>query len=206
MERRAPLRLLRSLLVTAVVVALAGAGHLLGGGALPPVPVLLGLGTLVLAPVTWLAGRRLGPGRLLAVVGTAQLGLHEVLTALAAPAACSGRGHHAGSTVGLSCAAQTAAGGAHHDPAGTGAAMLVGHVLAAVLTTLVLSRAEAALWWALEWLRALVGLPASPRNLPPVPRPAAPAPRHPVPVRRGARPDRQRGPPAATAPWSPRPA
>lgn len=203
MGRRAPLRLLRALLVTATVVALAGAGHLLGGSALPSALVLLGLGAVVLVPVAWLAGRRLAPGRLLAVVGAAQLGLHEAFTALAAPPACSGHGHHAGPVVEPPRLPQAVPEAAHHDLAGSGPAMLGGHVLAAVLTTLVLSRAEAGLWWALEWLRPLVTVPAPPRRPPLVPRPAPPAPRDPVPTRRGARPDRERGPPAATAPWSP---
>jgi hypothetical protein len=53
MDQRAPLRLLRALLVTGVVLALAAAGHLAGGGALPPLVVLMGLGAGVLGPVAW---------------------------------------------------------------------------------------------------------------------------------------------------------
>jgi hypothetical protein len=76
--------------------------------------------------------------------------------------------------------------------------MLAGHVLAVLVTALVITRAEAALWLALERLRPLFGLIRQ-AALPAAARPLRPVAEHPVLVWRGLRRDRVRGPPAAGA-------
>ncbi len=202
MRRRAPVRLLRALLVTATVTSLAVAGHLLGGGTLPPPLLLLGVASCVLGPVAWLAGHRLTPARMLAIVGIAQLGLHEAFTVLSAPTACSAGGHsHPVDPAAPSCLPGLAPGAGGHELTGPGLAMLGGHVLAAAVTAVLLSRAEAGLWWALEWLRPLLA-PSRPPRLPlGTPRPCPPPPEPPAPVWRGLSPERGRGPPVPAGPW-----
>lgn len=205
MDRRAPLRRLRALLVTATVVALAGTGHLAGGGTLPPPALLLGLGAAVLLPVVSVTGRRLALGHLLTILGTAQLGLHEAFTQLSGAPACApvagGHSHGAHLAPGPAPACPAAAGQDVAAAALPGAewAMPAGHALAVLVTAVVLGRAEAALWLAVEWLRPRLA-PAPPaRLLLRAPRPGVPAGDRPVPAWRGLRRDQVRGPPAATA-------
>lgn len=200
MNRPAPLRPLRAALVTATVLSLAVAGHLLGGGALPAPAVLLGLALLVVAPVTWLAGRRLTPLRLLAAVGTAQLGLHEALAVLSGPTACApANGAHATSSPTLLCLPEHLHAPGPHELTAAGLAMLAGHLLAGAATALVLARAETALWLLLDWLRTLAEGPRRTHPLPALPRRVLPPASIPRPARRGLRRDRVRGPPAAAA-------
>jgi hypothetical protein len=201
MEQRAPLRLLRMLLVSAVVLALAAAGHLAGGGGLSPLAVVIGLSAGVLGPVAWVSRRQLTLGRLVVLLGGAQWGLHEAFLLTSPGAACGPvpGGHH-GTRLGPGTACQVGSvlEVGHHVISGQGAAMLAGHVLAVLVTALVITRAEAALWLALEWLRPLFALirpaflPAAARRLRPVAEP-------PVLVWRGLRRVRVRGPPAAGA-------
>jgi hypothetical protein len=197
MEQRAPLRLLRALLITAVVLALAAAGHLAGGGALPPLLVLIGLAAAVLGPIAWATGRRLTLGRLVVLLGAAQWGLHEVFLLASDVVACAPfhLGHHSTHLgTGSACPAASVLEAAHHAPAGQGPAMLAGHVLAVLATAALITRTEAALWLALEWLRPLLDL-LRPAALPAAARPLMPTAEHPVLVWRGLRGDRVRGPP-----------
>ena len=212
-ERSAPARALRAVTVTALVLTLAAAGHTAGGGGLPSAGVLAGVGLAVLVPVSWACGRRLSAARLLLLLGTAQLVLHHVLTALAAAATCPSaagghphRGLHervigaAGDAGGAGgCLAHLATAG-HHQAAGTGAAMPAGHVVAVALTAVGLARIEKILWWLLDSLDPLVALPA-PATVPARPgRPIAPPPRRPTRTRRAPRVHPVRGPPATPAP------
>ncbi|MUN63125.1 hypothetical protein GMA12_08225 [Kocuria sediminis] len=203
MSRRAAACRLRALLITAVVLSLAAAGHLAAGGAPPPALPMLGLGAGLLGPVARVARRTLRLPRVLALLGATQLGLHEIFTAWSIPADCpaGGHGHHLPPAPGPSCLPGTASGAGHHGLDGTGVAMLAGHVAAVLLTAVVISTADNALEWALAWLRPLVAGPRPPRlplgfrqgDLPPAQRPR---------VRwRGLRRDRVRGPPAL---WAPR--
>lgn len=202
MSRRVAACWLRALLVTAVVVSLAAAGHLAAGGALPPALPMLGLGAGLLGPVAWVARRTLSLPRVLALLGATQLGLHEVFTAWSIPADCpaGGHGHHLPPAPGLSCLPGSATGAGHHGLDGAGVAMLAGHVAAVLLTAVAISTAEHALEWALTWLRPLVTVPRPPSlplgfrqgDLPPAERPGL--------SRRGLRRDRVRGPPVLRAP------
>ncbi len=57
MQITAPARFLRSSIVAACVMSLAVGAHVIGGGYLPAWPLLLGLASFALVPVTFFAGR-----------------------------------------------------------------------------------------------------------------------------------------------------
>ncbi len=199
MEQRAPLRLLRALLVTTVVLTLAAAGHLIGDGALPPLAVLVSLAAGILGAVAWAGRARFTGGRLVVLLGAAQWALHEAFLLTSTDAACgpvAATRHSAHVDPGTACPTQSVLEASHHSAPGQGPAMLAGHVLAALVTTLVITRAEAALWLTLQWLRPLSGLLRR-ASLPVTARPLMPATDHPVLVWRGLRRERVRGPPAA---------
>lgn len=204
MSRRATACWARALLVTAVVVSLAAAGHLAAGGDLPPALPMLGLGAGLLGPVAWTARWPLRLPRVLALLGVTQIGLHEVFTAWSIPAGCpaGGHGHHTPPAAGPSCLATGASGAAGpHGLDGAGTAMLAAHVAAVLLTAVVISTAEDALWWALAWLRPLVAVPRRPRLARESRQRVLPPARRPTVRWRGLRRDRVRGPPAL---WAPR--
>ncbi|WP_203755468.1 hypothetical protein [Cellulomonas chitinilytica] len=167
-----PLRLVRATVVALVVVALAGLAHVLGGGELPPVVVLVALTALVLACTAVLAGRRLGPDLAFVALGVGQLVLHRAFEAFAtttctgATVVPGGHAHHADHVAGLAQAAACTPA-AVHDPAAMlastgGSAMLVAHVVATVAAALVIAGADRALAWLVVWLRPLAGTPATP--------------------------------------------
>lgn len=201
MDQRALLPVVRTVLITALVLALAAAGHLAGGGTLPPLAVLIGLGVGVLGPVAWAARRRLILGRLLVLLGACQLVLHEAFTRLAAgPVCASVTGHHHGVGVAPACAGRAGLETGHDLASSQGVAMLIGHLLAVLATAVVLTQVESAVWLALEWLRPLL-CPARPARLLPVTRQlCVSAVDQPVLGSRGLRRDRVRGPPTAGVP------
>ncbi len=202
MDQRAPLRVVRAVLVTTVVLALACAGHLAGAGTLPPLVVLVGLGLCVLVPVAWAAGRCLTLGRLLMLLGAAQLGLHRAFTVLSAAPTCGPvTGHHGrhGPHPGLIsvCPGEPRLDTDQHLPIVHGPAMLAGHLLAVLATAVVLARLDASLELAWAWLRPLLA-PAHPARLTcESPRPLVPQDGRPMLVWRGLCRDRVRGPPIA---------
>ena len=169
MHPHAPLRLLRSLIVTGVIVGLAAGGHLFGGGNLPAPMITVALATLVLVPVTWLTRRELSFTTLLGLLGAGQLVLHEAFSTLSVSAVCqapvtAGSHLHAG-TSSLHCLPSASAAASAAASAGMDAhpasgvdpvAMLAGHVLAVLATAWFLRRGEASLWQLLAWLRPLV--------------------------------------------------
>jgi hypothetical protein len=156
--RLAPFRLLRAAAVSATVLCLAAAAHVAGGGTMPAAGVVLGLSVLTLLPVTLLAGSKLGPATMAAILAASQLALHQAFTALSTTAVCTEAGHHAYAGAGsLECVATAASHGASQH----GAAMIGAHVLAAALTGLLLVRGEEAIWALAAWLRPLAKLPAA---------------------------------------------
>ncbi|NMR29296.1 hypothetical protein [Crystallibacter degradans] len=174
----APFRLLRAAAVSATVLCLAAAAHVAGGGTMPATGVVIGLSVLTLLPVTLLAGRKLGPTTMAAILAGSQLALHQAFTVLSTTAVCTEAGHHAYAGAGsLECVAgaASAAGVAAHGPAGHGAAMVGAHMLAAALTGLLLVRGEEAVWALAAWLRPLAKLPSA-VVLPIRPAHTAPAP------------------------------
>lgn len=201
MDQRAPLPVARTVLVTPLVLALASVGHLAGGGILPPLIVLIGLGVGVLGPVAWMARRRLTLERLLALLGATQLVLHEAFVGLAvAPVCAPVTGHHGphhGVGAVLACLGGAGSETGQHVASSQGVAMLIGHLLAVLTTAVVLTQVETAVWLVREWLRPLL-CPARPTRLLLVaPQLCALAVERPVLVWRGLRRDRVRGPPTA---------
>ncbi|CAI3796571.1 hypothetical protein [Pseudarthrobacter sp. MM222] len=165
MDVRGPLRLLRAVLVTGAATALAAAGHVLAGGALPEPQILAIVAALLLGPVVWLARRQLSFPTLLGVLGTGQLILHEAFLVLSSPVPCPTSGepmpHHGAGQV-LDCSASVA--DALTVPTGSGAdspTMLAADLLALLATAWLLRGGEIALWQLLAWLRPLVHLPRS---------------------------------------------
>ena len=130
------LRFGRSAVVAAAVLCLAAAAHSAAGGTLPHPAVVLALAALTWLPVMILAGRRLAPATILAVLAGGQVALHQAFelfgTVQCAPAGSPAEhaGHagqvagHAGhSAVALDCVAASAHTG---DSPG----MLAAHLLA----------------------------------------------------------------------------
>jgi hypothetical protein len=140
-SRPAPTRLARAVLLAVTSSALSVTAHGAAGGSVTEFAPALPLTLLVAFAGTALAERWRGPATVLATLGVAQLGQHALLTL----------GHHAadGPGLGFSPTAMTAA-----------------HVVAALLTGLLLARADAA-------LHALVAVVT--RLLPPPHVPVVPA-------------------------------
>jgi hypothetical protein len=146
-------RRLRSAGFAAAAVGLAVGAHAGAGGALPALPLLIGLAALVGAGASASARRRRGPVTTGAALLATQVALHVVLSA-------AGPSHHGGHA-------------AHADHAGWAAhlapspGMLGAHALAALVLGWVLSHGEAAAGRAVALLVPVVAGP------PPMPRPAA---------------------------------
>lgn len=163
-----PLRLVRATVVALVVVALAALAHLLGGGELPPVVVVVALTALVLACTAVLTARRIGPEVAFVALGAGQLVLHRAFEAFATtscagvPVGSGGHAHHADHAAALvAVCAPTAAHGSGAVMLG-GSAMLVAHVVATVAAALVIAGADRALAWLVVWLRPFAGAPTTP--------------------------------------------
>ena len=169
-----PLRVARAALVATLVLALTALAHRVAGGALPDPLVLAALAAFTLAGTTAAARVRFTPARLVALLGGAQLGLHQALTVLAPGGSCApvgaGHGHAAAATAGsVVCAVPSALpdGGAslahpaHLATSGTaGLWMVAAHAVATVVLALVLSFGERALERFLAWVTPRVALPA----------------------------------------------
>ena len=117
MTRSTAHRAPRTALVAGALAVVTTAAHTAGGGAIDPLSGVLVL-ALSLALASGVAARPLSPARLIAAVIGAQAVLHLVMTV------AGSHGHHA----------------AH----GSAAPMVLAHVLAAILTTIVVVRADGA--------------------------------------------------------------
>lgn len=206
MQVTASARLVRSVIVTSCMMSLALGAHVVGGGFLPAVPLLVGVALFILVPVAFLAGCRLSLPVLSGLLLSAQLLLHHIFEMLSGPAACAPQGgsgagvHHA--AVVAQCPPASPAGGhlvPHLIDVSAAPVMVIGHLLAVVVMIWVLSRGEDAFWSLLAWLRPLVELPVPVRVLgyPQLPEYAA-CPIAP-PARRNVPPDARRGPPELVA-------
>lgn len=177
MPALAPLRFLRSGVITGTGFGLAAAAHTAAGGHLPPVPVLLLLAMLCMAPVMLLSRHRLRLPAMAAVLSTAQAALHTAFAALSETSShCTGNGvaahgHHQAFDL-PGCATSPGPGTettGHALAVLPGPAMVAAHVLAVAATAIVLARGEAALWQLKAWLTPLVTI-LHPAPLHPVPR------------------------------------
>jgi hypothetical protein len=178
-------RLLRSAVLTGLVVALTVLAHRLGGGESPAVFVIVAL-TVPLWPLALLATRRrLGPLVLVLGLGGGQLLAHGVLGWLAGSAS-SGSGspvshaaavslecvqHAAHERAHSGCLGSTLASAGHtHEQTGSGLLMLAAHAAATLLAALVVARGEEILWRVLDLLLRVVPVlltPVAMRPLPP---------------------------------------
>ena len=160
---RASFRLFRTGLIGSMIVALAAAGHLAGGGRLPEPAIVTALCAVAMVPVAVLTRFRLNFISLAGLLGAGQLWLHWSFGALstAAPAKIPGPaiynhpGHAAADVVsGLFSQALPAP-----SAAGMDGAMFAAHAVATLGTALLLARGERALSALGSWLRPLVQLP-----------------------------------------------
>jgi hypothetical protein len=208
MMPRASFRLFRTGLIGSIVLGLASAGHLAGGGRLPEPAILAALCAVTLIPVAALTRFRLSLPLLVALLGAGQAWLHWAFSALAAgtpgtPATpgmqrttpetvVSGHAGHAE----LFPAPETFSAAMPAHTAGADGLMFAAHALATLGTALLLARGEQALWALASWLRPLVKLP-EPRTIQPVRVPVPSLAPVILPLDRlGRRLPSRRGPPA----------
>lgn len=156
----APARLARAAALSVLVVALAAVGHAIGGGAAPQPGLLVAL-VAVSSPVTvLLCGRRVTRGVALAVLAVGQLALHGAFTVVGSCAtsgpAAGAHAHHGGAHLQHVCA--TGAGSLTGSSAG---AMVAWHVVATVVTALLVAGAERGFPLVAGVLTALFRAPAA---------------------------------------------
>lgn len=198
--QRAPFRLPRTAAMALSVMSLAAGAHLLGGGRLPPAPVLAASAALVVLAVVVLTRWKLKSPAVGAVLTGGQVLLHALFSALS-PSAAEGPALPAAILGGHQHSVVSAVG---HVPVGEnthlhllwdlGPAMLTAHLAATLATALMLARGEAALWALAAWLRPVRFLsPVTFVHPSPVPVRAR---RQVVPRRAVPRAHPRRGPPA----------
>jgi len=176
---RGATRVARAAAFGVATLALASGAHVVAGGTLPPVMVLVALALPLTIGAVILTGRRCGALLLLSSLAVAQVVLHEALMRLtvhdpaemltaAAGARPGSAGFASGSMSGHSASSmdsmEAAMGGVTLAGAeGWSATMMALHVLATVVTALLLAYGEQALWQLVA--RLLPGLPRLPRLL-----------------------------------------
>jgi hypothetical protein len=151
---RGATRMARAAAFGVAVLTIAVGAHVAGGGALPSMTVLALLAIPVTVAAVALTSRRCGLALMLGSMAAAQVLLHQTLMALAAQVP----GDMAGQ---MSTASASAMGGqamAHTD--GRSVTMTAAHVVATVVTALLLARGEQALWQLVS--RLLPALPSEP--------------------------------------------
>ena len=148
---RGATRLARAAAFGVSTLVLTIGAHVAAGGRLPSAGVLVALALPLTVAAMFLTGRRCGPAVLLGSLATAQVLLHGSFMALTAHApvdlSSAGLGAQHGAHALLQMPAHAAS--AMGDAAGAGGrsvTMQVAHVVATVITALVLARGEQALW------------------------------------------------------------
>ncbi|MFF1541224.1 hypothetical protein ACFVWL_14170 [Microbacterium sp. NPDC058269] len=145
------LRLVRAAAVSSVATLLAALSHTLGGGAAPHVLLILAVATLLTPLSALLVGVRESRTRVAVAVFLGQAAFHLLFQALGSPtgttptAGGGGHSHHLDLAL-LGSASPTAA---------PGTLMLFAHVVAAVLTTLLVWHGEALVQVVARWVDAL---------------------------------------------------
>jgi hypothetical protein len=173
---RGATRIARAAAFGVATLTLATGAHILAGGALPSLMVLASLALPLTVAAVILTSRRCGPLLLLGSLAAAQVLLHKSLMALAAHGpgdlAPSGLGGHhgmhavlSGPTSAPSTTAMDSVMGGVPMPGvgGWSVTMTAAHVVATVVTALLLARGEQALWQLVS--RLLPTLPCVPRLL-----------------------------------------
>ena len=133
-------------------LALAAGAHVAAGGGLPSMTILAILAIPVSMAAMAVTARRCRPVLLLASMAGTQVLLHETLKALTAQVP--------GDMAGQMSTASAMGGHAMAHAGGWSAAMTAAHVVATVVTALLLSRGEQALWQLVS--RLLPTLPNEP--------------------------------------------
>lgn len=160
MAPRASFRLLRTGSIASVIVALGAGGHLAGGGSLPEPAILVALCALTVLPVAVATKFRLSLPVLAGLLGAGQVWLHWAFHNLSATAPAGLQGPPAGHAQHALLPETGSFGAAAPTDTLTGdGKMFLAHVLATVVTSVVLSRGEQALWALAGWLRPLAKLP-----------------------------------------------
>ena len=157
-------------------LVLATGAHVLGGGSLPGVGVLLVAGMLLGLLAAVLTARRVRLPALLALLGVQQLALHELFGLAAAAPTCTStastyaaRGGHAAHLIGGAdplVSACAGAAGAMAMPGAPAWVMPAAHVAALLVTAWVLACGEAWLWRTVARVAAAAGLAVGHPSLP----------------------------------------
>ena len=168
-------RVLRGWLTAGISVLVAALSHVAGGGAIPgQLGVVLAL-TFAGVTCVLLAGKTLSRFRLAVSVGLSQVAFHLLFglgaNTAGATVVDTGAGHHHGAPV------LELAGGAAASPMPMLAdpAMWLAHVVAALVTIIVLRHGESAFWMLVELARTALVAVALPRLVPCESAPVAPA-------------------------------
>ena len=149
---RGATRLARAASFGAATLALAAGAHVAAGGGLPSMTILAILALPVSMAAMALTARRCRPVLLLASMAGTQVLLHETLKALTAQVP--------GDMAGQMSTASAMGGHAMAHAGGWSVAMTAAHVVATVVTALLLSRGEQALWQLVS--RLFLALPSEP--------------------------------------------
>lgn len=171
---RGATRIARAAAFGVATLTLATGAHILAGGALPSLMVLASLTVPLTMAAVFLTSRRCGPWLLLGSLAAAQVLLHEALMAFAGhgPSDLTSAGvgaHHrmhallSGPMSAHSASSMDSGMGGVPMPGAGGwsVAMTAAHVVATVVTALLLARGEQALWQLVS--RLLPTLPCIPR-------------------------------------------
>jgi len=145
-------RVARAAAFGVATLALASSAHVAGGGGLPSMTILAILAIPVSMAAMAVTARRCRPVLLLASMAGTQVLLHETLKALTAQVP--------GDMAGQMSTASAMGGHAMAHAGGWSVAMTAAHVVATVVTALLLSRGEQALWQLVS--RLLPTLPNEP--------------------------------------------
>ncbi len=159
------LRLVRGAAASTAATIIAAVSHTIGGGAAPHPLLIVALSVFLTPVAALLVGRRANIIRLGAAVVLAQTVFHVLFAALGATVTptIAGRGHQ-----------HVMALGPVGEAVAPDAGMLAAHVVAAIITVLLLARGESILRSIARWVRAVLGvhLPTIAHDWP-VPAPTA---------------------------------
>ena len=217
----APFRLLRTTTVGATILGLAAGAHLVAGGTLPVPPLMAALLALHVLCSTVVTQFRLGLPAMLALLATSQLALHQAFGFLSGgipkgslPSGITLHDHSLSAEAQTSAMLESAAllGSSGQSAVGMdlmshanalSGAMVPAHIVATLVTAVLLAQGEKALWALAGWLRPLYRSASAIRALPArQARPAVPPMPLPHLPWRNLPPDPQRGPPAFAALFS----
>jgi len=191
-------RFLRAAFVSSIIMSLSVGAHVVGGGALPVLPVLTAMGAFILLPVMVIARFRLSIPLVGILLGGGQFILHHGLTAFSSSADCSAEsitGHFRhGASVAVRCAETSTA--LHSGSSGVVLPMILAHMVATFIAAWVIARGEQSFVRTLKWLRARLLRSVIPTAVPTWENPLVPRDHRVPSLTYRGRPECRRGPPA----------